>query len=138
VIEQLKVIGQRWGYPYRIGVGDLSRQNGGPFPPHANHTDGLAADLRYVHKKGEHTVDLSKCRSTRCRSTYFDQEATERLIALLEEAGATRVITYPSPKLAGTIVEPMWSHGNHMHVDFPDRFPVSAPAEASDGGALTD
>lgn len=138
VIEQLAVIGQRWSCAHRIGIGDLSRQNGGPFPPHANHTDGLSVDLRYVHKKGEHTVDLSKCRSRRCRSTYFDQEATEQLIALLEEAGATRVITYPSPKLAGTIVEPLWSHGNHMHVDFPDRFPVSAPAEFPDGGALPD
>lgn len=138
VMERLLSIGQRWDGAYRIGIGDLSRQNGGPFPPHANHTDGLSVDLRYVHKKGEHTVDLSKCRSSRCRSTYFDQQATERLITLLEEAGATRVITYPSPKLAGAIVEPLWSHGNHMHVDLPDRFPLSAPPDALDGGTPRD
>ena len=101
----------------RIGIGDISKQPGGPFLPHETHQNGLNADIRYVMKNNtEARLDV--------RETYelFSQEYTEALINLFIQHGATKIIIDPETKIQQTsiiILDSTGKHSNHIHVNFP-------------------
>lgn len=44
---------KRWPKAPELMVGDLSREGGGHFPPHASHQNGLDVDIAYYHLKAK-------------------------------------------------------------------------------------
>ncbi|GIW72249.1 MAG: hypothetical protein KatS3mg102_1791 [Planctomycetota bacterium] len=115
----------------RLHIGDISRPDGGPFPPHKTHRDGLAIDL------------FTRPRNI-CHVDWPEQNLTIELAELLEELGA-RQILYNGEQAgqAVRIVEPYPKHDDHFHVVVdPRRVPaalgpvlMAAPA-LKDGGAV--
>jgi murein endopeptidase len=103
----------------RVGVGDLSRELGGPFwelnggRVHSSHQNGLDADVYYPRRDG------------RERSTDAPREVDERLAQDLVDrfvaAGAVKVFVGPRLRLHGPrrIVSKLVLHDDHMHVRIP-------------------
>jgi hypothetical protein len=103
----------------RIGVGDLSRRNGGDFGPrygwpgHASHQNGLDVDLYYPR------IDRKE-RAPR-RVDQVDVRLSQDLVDRFVAAGAIKVFVGPRTPLRGPrgVVEALPMHDNHMHVRLP-------------------
>ena len=104
----------------RIGIGDLSRPQGGEFgerfgaPGHASHQNGLDADVYYPRRDGrERPPD---------RPGQIDRRLAQELVDRFVAAGAVKVFVGPRTGLTGppAIVEvlPQY-HDNHLHVRLP-------------------
>src|SRR5690606_23260483 len=66
-----------------VYVGDLSKKEGGPFPPHVSHQSGRDVDIGLVHQ-GHHAGARRFVRATR---TSLDVERTWSLLVALLETG---------------------------------------------------
>ncbi len=104
----------------RLGIGDLSRPNGGDFgeafgaPGHASHQNGLDADVYYPRRDGRERPPARPRQIARSLA----QELVDRFVA----AGAAKVFVGPSTGLTGppAIVEVLPAyHDNHLHVRLP-------------------
>ena len=103
----------------RVGIGDLSRRNGGDFGErfgglgHSSHQNGLDVDLYYPRRDGRE-------REPR-RPTQIDRDLSQDLVDRFVAAGAHFVFVGPNTRLAGPphIVQPLANHDNHMHVRIP-------------------
>lgn len=100
-----------------IGVGDLSRQTGGLFPPHRLHQNGLDVDMRYVRSDNlEGPVDAS------APDTLFDLDGTLALFNCFLRAGRVRFFIIDTQYVgirdtAGTgLIVHDSTHRNHFHV----------------------
>ena len=100
----------------RIGVGDLSRSNGGDFGPryglpgHVSHQNGLDADLYYPRRDRRERPPA--------RPEQMDRELAQDLVDRFVAAGAVKVFVGPNVGLAGPpkIVQALPHHDNHLHV----------------------
>jgi hypothetical protein len=121
LVRQLVALGAWWerahpGAP-RIGVGDMSRREGGSFggaiTGHVSHQNGLDADLRLPRRDG---VEGPSGPGT------YDRRLTQALVDRLVAQGAALVLVGPSLDLHGPrgIVGPWPNHDDHIHVRFPD------------------
>ncbi len=115
VVDAIVAAGEGWGRPHRIGIGDLSLQNGGRFPPHVTHRHGECIDIRYVSRDGEEPLDLS----TRAGRASHDAEASQELVDALVALGAEEVLADSRSGLRGEAVRFVSGHANHLHVVFP-------------------
>jgi murein endopeptidase len=107
----------------RVGVGDLSRPNGGDFGPrfggigHASHQNGLDVDVYYPR------IDRQERAPTRVGQVDFAlaQDLVDRFV----RAGATKVFVGPSTPLRGPrrIVQKLVNHDDHLHVRLADDRP---------------
>jgi murein endopeptidase len=104
----------------RVGVGDLSRPNGGEFgrrfggAGHASHQNGLDVDVFYPRLDRRERPP----RVPRQIDSRLAQDLVERFVA----AGAVKVFVGPSTGLTGppAVVEVLPAHhDNHMHVRLP-------------------
>jgi hypothetical protein len=104
----------------RIGIGDLSRPQGGEFgerfgaPGHASHQNGLDADVYYPRRDGRERPPDRPGQIAR----RLAQELVDRFVA----AGAVKVFVGPRTGLTGppAIVEVLPQfHDNHLHVRLP-------------------
>jgi hypothetical protein len=104
----------------RVGVGDLSRPNGGDFGPrfggigHASHQNGLDVDLYYPRRDRRERPP----RAPRQIDRRLSQDLVDRFLA----AGAAKIFVGPGTRLKGppAVVEVLPSHhDNHMHVRLP-------------------
>lgn len=104
----------------RVGIGDLSRPEGGPFGPqyggigHASHRSGLDVDIYYPrHDRAE--------RAPR-RVGQVDLRLAQDLVDRFVRAGARYVFVGPNVSLTGPsgVVQPVEHHDNHLHVRIPD------------------
>jgi hypothetical protein len=103
----------------RIGVGDLSRRNGGDFGPrygwpgHASHQNGLDVDVYYPRLDREERAP----RRVRQIDVRLAQDLVDRFVAV----GAVKVFVGPKTPLHGPrgVVEALPMHDNHMHVRLP-------------------
>jgi hypothetical protein len=103
----------------RVGIGDISRRNGGDFGPrygwpgHASHQNGLDVDIYYPRLDG-------KERAPR-RVSQIDLRLAQDLVDRFVAAGATRVFVGPNTPLKGPrgVVEALPRHDNHIHVRLP-------------------
>lgn len=95
----------------RVGVGDLSRRNGGPFgPKHISHQNGLDADLYYPRRdRLERPPD---------RPDQIDRRLSQDLVDRFVRAGAVKIFVGPNTGLTGPpgIVQQLAGHDNHLHV----------------------
>jgi murein endopeptidase len=121
VVREVLELGEWWARSHpdapRLGIGDLSRPEGGPFRGpvvgHASHQNGLDVDIRLVRRDGaEAAVDQSS----------YDPALTQALVDRLVARGASLVLIGPSLHLHGPpeVVMPWPNHDDHLHVRFPD------------------
>ena len=101
----------------QIGIGDISLRNGGPFPPHASHQNGLDTDLRYVRRDRQHApLDL------RFQSSEYDRDATQAVFEAFFRFCSISVIFVDIDRLGFTIpgredrLVHAGGHSNHYHV----------------------
>ncbi len=100
----------------RIGIGDLSRQHGGPFGVrygglgHLSHQNGLDADVLYPRTDGRERRAF--------RVDQVDRVRAQRLVDLFVAAGAQYVFVGPHLGLKGPkqVVRPLVYHDDHLHV----------------------
>jgi murein endopeptidase len=95
----------------RVGVGDLSRPNGGWFGPrHISHQNGLDIDVYYPRLDGRERPPLEV--------GQIDLPLAQSLVDLFVRAGATRVFVGPNTGLRGppAVVQVLAGHDNHLHV----------------------
>jgi murein endopeptidase len=103
----------------RIGVGDLSRPQGGDFGPrygppgHLSHQNGLDADVYYPRRDRRERAAESPDEIDR----VLAQDLVDRFVA----AGAVKVFVGPRTGLRGDprIVQPLRLHDDHLHVRLP-------------------
>jgi len=103
----------------RVGVGDLSRPNGGDFGPryglpgHVSHQNGLDVDVYYPR--------LDRRERAPRRPAQIDRRLAQDLVDRFVAAGALRVFVGPNTGLRGPpgIVEELAHHDNHIHVRLP-------------------
>ena len=101
-----------------IGVGDLSRPNGGEFGRrfgglgHASHQNGLDVDVYYPRRDG-------LLRAPR-RPGHVDRRLAQALVNAFLRAGARKIFTGPSLALRGprNVVIPLVHHDDHLHARF--------------------
>jgi protein MpaA len=119
----------------RVGIGDLSRPQGGYFgrrfgaPGHASHQNGLDVDVYYPRGDGRERPP----RRARQIDRLLAQDLVDRFVA----AGAAKVFVGPRTGLKGppAVVEVLRTHhGNHMHVRLPGDGIRSELLGASTGG----
>jgi murein endopeptidase len=99
----------------RVGIGDLSRPQGGDFGArfgglgHASHQNGLDVDVYYPRKDGR----LRRA----FKPSQVDREAAQELVDAFTAAGAEYVFAGPSLNLTGPrrIVTPLVHHDDHLH-----------------------
>jgi murein endopeptidase len=102
----------------RLGIGDLSRPEGGDFGPrfggigHASHQNGLDVDVYYPR--------LDRAESAPLTVSDVDRALAQDLVDRFVAAGAVRVFVGPSLGLDGPtgIVVPLANHDNHLHARF--------------------
>ena len=100
----------------RVGIGDLSRPNGGVFDErfgglgHASHQNGLDADVLYPRKDG--------LERRAYKPSQVDEQLSQDLLDRFIAAGAYRIFVGPRLHLHGPrkIVIPLAHHDDHMHV----------------------
>lgn len=101
----------------RLGIGDLSREHGGPFlgpvVGHASHQNGLDVDIRLPRRDGaEAAADPST----------YDRALAQAVVDRLVARGAELVLVGPNLDLHGPagVVTTWPAHDDHLHVRFPD------------------
>lgn len=124
LIQCIEATGRRWDedYNFRFGFGDMSLQNGGSFPPHASHQNGLDMDMRYIRTDGQQLpLDIST------QSSLYDVEATVNLMNfLIQESSITVTDIFVDTNYAqivnqtGNILQHASGHTNHFHVRIQD------------------
>jgi hypothetical protein len=105
----------------RVGIGDLSRRDGGDFGPrygwpgHASHQNGLDVDVYYPR------LD-QKERAPR-RVSQVDLRLSQDLVDRFVATGAIKVFVGPNTPVRGPrgVVEALPMHDNHIHVRLPLR-----------------
>ena len=103
----------------RVGVGDLSLEQGGDFGPevsggigHASHQNGLDIDVYYPLRSEVERAPLTVDEV----DVTLAQDLVDRFVA----AGATQVFVGPNLPLTGPpgVVVPLVNHDNHLHARF--------------------
>lgn len=92
-----------------FGVGNISLQDGGRFPPHGEHRDGLGIDIRPVRTdKKEEGVNF--------RDPKYDLAGTQRLVDALRATGV-KTIYFNGPGIKGVTPDKpgVKTHDNHLH-----------------------
>jgi hypothetical protein len=100
----------------RVGIGDLSRPNGGDFgvrygwPGHVSHQNGLDVDVYYPRRDGRQRPPDSP--------TQIARPLAQALVDRFVRAGAVRIFVGPNTGLSGPrrLVQILPKHDNHMHV----------------------
>jgi murein endopeptidase len=95
----------------RLGIGDLSRPQGGPFgPKHVSHQNGLDVDVYYPR--------LDRRERPPDRPAEIDRALAQDLVDRFVRAGAMKVFVGPQTRLRGDrrIVQRLRLHDNHLHV----------------------
>jgi hypothetical protein len=118
LVREIVELGRWWavlhpGAP-RLGVGDLSRPDGGPFrDAHVSHQNGLDVDIRLPRRDGS---------EGRAGPATYDRALTQALVDRLVSRGARLVLVGPSLDVRGPagIVVRWPNHDDHLHVRWPD------------------
>lgn len=103
----------------RVGIGDLSRPNGGDFGPqfggigHSSHQNGLDVDVYYPRRDRRERAPR--------KPRQIDRALAQDLVDRFVRAGAVYVFVGPNTGLTGPpkIVQPLAHHDDHVHVRLP-------------------
>lgn len=100
----------------RVGIGDLSRPNGGVFDErfggrgHASHQNGLDVDVYFPRRDRRERPPK--------RAGQINRRLAQDLVNRFVAAGAVRVYVGPNTGLRGPpgVVQVLTNHDNHLHV----------------------
>lgn len=114
-IQAVLAVGAAWqqanpGGP-RLGIGNISLQGGGPFPPHSSHQKGVDVDIRPVRNdRKEEPVTY--------QSASYSRALTQQLVDIIRNNRvlSIRTILFNDPNVRG--VSPYQGHDDHLHVSF--------------------
>jgi hypothetical protein len=115
LVRHIIATGKWWNVRHptqpRLGIGDLSRKDGGRFDGHASHQNGLDVDIRLPRRDG---------REGPANPGNYDRELTQELINFLLDQGATYIFYGPNLRVSGPPSRVMvWpNHDDHLHVRF--------------------
>lgn len=114
-VAAIQEVGRIWSLRHdaqRLGVGDISKQNGGLIPDHGSHRLGRDIDMDMLRNDGSET---DSGRIT-WQSDNYSQDLTQELIDLWHANGvlALKVIFFNDPGIVGANWEN--NHDNHLHV----------------------
>lgn len=109
LVYGLERAGRRWALLRRdrIGVGDLSLERGGYFPPHAGHQRGTEVDVSPVRNDGRELA-------TAVGAATYSHDWTRRLIDLLRSEVRTDVVLFNDRAIPGVVPWP--GHSDHFHL----------------------
>jgi N-acetylmuramoyl-L-alanine amidase-like protein/penicillin-insensitive murein endopeptidase len=95
----------------RVGIGDISKNGGGPISGHASHQKGVDVDVRLPRNDG-------KEQATKYQNASYSRQRTQRLVDLFRgnRVFPVKVIFFNDPAVTG--VSPWPNHDNHLHVRF--------------------
>lgn len=120
LVREVIALGAWWArrHPARtpLGIGDLSREHGGPFTGpvvgHQSHQNGLDVDIRLVRRDGAQRA---------AGPDSYDRALTQAVVDRLVARGASLVLIGPSLDLHGPpgVVVRWPNHDDHLHVRFP-------------------
>ncbi|HYY95208.1 MAG TPA: penicillin-insensitive murein endopeptidase, partial [Pyrinomonadaceae bacterium] len=97
----------------KLVVADISRQGGGPFPPHLDHQDGREVDIWPVTNNGQPEP-------TNIYAPNYSRDQTTELINLIKQTSPNAVVYFDDPPLvAAGLVRSTLDHNNYMHVLLP-------------------
>lgn len=119
LVHELLELGAWWSKAHpkapRLGIGDLSREHGGPFTGpvvgHVSHQNGLDVDIRLPRRDGaEAAVDPAT----------YDRALTQAVVDRLVAQGASLVLVGPGLDVRGPsgIVMTWPNHDDHIHARF--------------------
>lgn len=116
IISSLMKLGQEWFKLHpngpKLGIGDISRFNGGELDPHKTHMRGLDVDIIPMRSESVEGPTSWKDKS-------YNQEMTRDLIKLLLNSNEVQIIFYNDPILVKERLVTYWpGHDNHMHIRF--------------------
>ncbi|MEP2703458.1 MAG: penicillin-insensitive murein endopeptidase [Roseibium sp.] len=131
VIDAMAEVGRIWHARHgadEIGVGNISKNGGGPLPPHSAHQRGLNVDLRMIRKDRRRVPNV-------WQNNQYDRDATQEMIDLIytNTLIRTRGILFNDPHAMGT--RPLAGHDNHLHLQF-DRTVGGFPIRTMQNGAV--
>lgn len=117
LIHEVIDLGEWWARTHperpRLGIGDLSRETGGPFTGpvvgHVSHQNGLDVDIRLVRSDGaERAADPAS----------YDRALTQGIVDHLVSRGASLILVGPDLDLHGPsgVVMTWPAHDDHLHV----------------------
>lgn len=133
--QLIQTVGAQWFQSHptpQIGIGDISRENGGPFRnlttyalEHDEHQNGLDFDVRYVGKNGyQGPLDLSKANDF---SNYDKALTIELLNRFATNASLYRFIVDPKAGISSAdvpgvtiLIDKKGKHRHHFHVSLVD------------------
>jgi hypothetical protein len=99
-----------------FGVGDISKQGGGEFPPHKSHQRGVDADVRPIR------TDCAR-KGVKVGDKQYDRERTLLLVLLFRILCDVDVIGFQDATLEkeveqyiGDVVRAWKGHADHLHV----------------------
>ncbi|MEW6582663.1 MAG: penicillin-insensitive murein endopeptidase [Actinomycetota bacterium] len=115
LVRQLLALGRWWEATYpdapRLGIGDLSRPEGGPFrDAHASHQNGLDVDIRLPRRDGVEGPS---------NPGNYDRARTQAIVDRAFAQGASLVLVGPHLDITGPVT-PWPNHDDHLHIRFPD------------------
>lgn len=114
-IQAIENIASTWFHNHRtgplIGVGNISKNGGGPVPPHSSHQTGLDVDFRLLRKDG------AKIGIT-FRAPNYSLARTQDLVNTIlgNSVLSVKLILCNDDRLKG--VQPWPGHDDHLHVRF--------------------
>jgi hypothetical protein len=121
LVREILALGEWWARSFpnhaRLGIGDLSRPEGGPFTGpgvgHASHQNGLDVDIRLPRRDGVEGP---------ATPANYDRALTQALVDRLVAQGAVLVLIGHNLELKGPAqVVVRWpNHDDHLHVRFPN------------------
>ncbi|MBH0178741.1 MAG: hypothetical protein HP491_12960 [Nitrospira sp.] len=134
-IQLIQTVGAQWFQSHptpQIGIGDISRENGGPFwhlttnvLEHDEHQNGLDFDVRYVRNDGK---DLGLDLSVPNQKKLYSKVLTLELLRLFAANGSlSRIIVDPNAGILSAdvpgvtiLVDKKGTHRDHFHVSLVD------------------
>jgi tetratricopeptide (TPR) repeat protein/energy-coupling factor transporter ATP-binding protein EcfA2 len=115
-IEFVKQVAAAWSARHpglELVVADISRQGGGPFPPHLDHQDGREVDIWPATNNGQPEP-------TNIYAPNYSRDLTTELINLIKQTNPNAAVYFDDPALvAGGLTRATLDHTNYMHVLLP-------------------
>jgi len=142
LIECIQKVKRRWPRVNDVVIGDLSRQGGGPLPPHVSHQNGLDVDIGYYFKdrkqltyfKSATSRNMDVRKSWYLLKTFLDTDDVDMIFVdydlqahfyrYAKRTGMSpkelkRVFQYPRGRgVARGTIRHSKGHRNHFHIRF--------------------
>ncbi len=114
-IRAVQSLGEAWASQHskpRLQIGDISRRNGGHFPPHGSHQKGIDVDIRPMTNNGVEEA-------TNIHVANYSHTLTRELVRLIKEKFAGAMILFNDQRLINEgLTRRAQGHDDHLHVRF--------------------